>query len=74
MSYIQGLDASRTWMCFWGLHSLNILGAVSSHQQKAEIIAFLKACQHPDGGYGGEVQGDNKVFGHTLQLIKILVD
>ncbi|RCN43518.1 hypothetical protein ANCCAN_10481 [Ancylostoma caninum] len=53
LAYFQGLDASRTWMCFWGLHSLNILGAVPSHQQKAEIIAFLKACQHPDGGYGG---------------------
>lgn len=50
---LQGLDASRTWMCFWGLHSLNILGAVPSHSQKAEILAFLKACEHPDGGYGG---------------------
>ncbi|ETN75539.1 putative protein farnesyltransferase beta subunit [Necator americanus] len=48
-----GLDASRTWMCFWGLHSLNILGAAPSHSQKADILAFLKTCQHPDGGYGG---------------------
>ncbi|KAE9412194.1 hypothetical protein Angca_007120, partial [Angiostrongylus cantonensis] len=49
----SGLDASRTWMCYWGLHSLNILGAPPSHFQKAEILAFLKTCQHPDGGFGG---------------------
>ncbi|KJH45986.1 putative protein farnesyltransferase beta subunit [Dictyocaulus viviparus] len=49
----QGLDASRSWMCYWGLHSLNILGVPPSHAQKGEILAFLKTCQHPDGGFGG---------------------
>ncbi|CAJ0590175.1 unnamed protein product [Cylicocyclus nassatus] len=48
-----GLDASRTWMCFWGLHSLNILGAPPPHLQKNEILSFLKTCQHPNGGFGG---------------------
>ncbi|KAJ1360817.1 hypothetical protein KIN20_019900 [Parelaphostrongylus tenuis] len=49
----SGLDASRTWMCYWGLHSLNILGASPAHAQKTDILAFLKTCQHPDGGFGG---------------------
>ncbi|PIO77850.1 prenyltransferase and squalene oxidase repeat-containing domain protein, partial [Teladorsagia circumcincta] len=40
-------------MCYWGLHSLNILGVSLPHNQKAEILAFLKTCQHPDGGFGG---------------------
>ncbi|KAK6056277.1 prenyltransferase and squalene oxidase repeat-containing domain protein [Cooperia oncophora] len=49
----SGLDASRSWMCYWGLHSLNILGVSLPHNQKADILAFLKTCQHPDGGFGG---------------------
>uniref|UniRef100_A0A7I4YVW8 Protein farnesyltransferase subunit beta n=1 Tax=Haemonchus contortus TaxID=6289 RepID=A0A7I4YVW8_HAECO len=49
----SGLDASRSWMCYWAVHSLNILGVSLPHTQKAEIVAFLKTCQHPDGGFGG---------------------
>ncbi|WKY13786.1 hypothetical protein Q1695_004543 [Nippostrongylus brasiliensis] len=49
----SSFDASRAWMCYWGVHSLNILGVSLPHSQKADVIAFLKTCQHPDGGFGG---------------------
>ncbi|GMR59105.1 hypothetical protein PMAYCL1PPCAC_29300 [Pristionchus mayeri] len=49
----QGLDASRPWLCYWGVHSLNILGYQISAEMKSEIVTFLKTCVHPDGGYGG---------------------
>ncbi|GMT11014.1 hypothetical protein PFISCL1PPCAC_2311, partial [Pristionchus fissidentatus] len=49
----QGLDSSRPWLCYWGVHSLNLLGYQMSEEMKSEIVTFLKTCVHPDGGYGG---------------------
>ncbi|CAI2353398.1 unnamed protein product [Caenorhabditis sp. 36 PRJEB53466] len=47
------LDASRTWMCYWGVNSLKILDAEIPEDQQKDMISFLKTCEHPDGGYGG---------------------
>eukprot|EP00890_Picochlorum_soloecismus_P000394 jgi/Picsp_1/1355/NSC_04835-R1_farnesyl protein transferase subunit b len=48
------LDASRTWICYWILHSLNLLGAPEKkHSHRRAIIDFLSACQHERGGFGG---------------------
>lgn len=55
MNAIEGLDASRPWMCYWGVHSLNLLGYQISEEMKSEIVTFLKTCVHPDGGYGGNL-------------------
>jgi protein farnesyltransferase subunit beta len=48
------LDASRPWICYWILHSLAILDApLPSSITPEDIIAFIKTCRAPDGGYGG---------------------
>lgn len=52
------LDASRTWLCFWILHSLDILGMLDSVRNlvNTRFTAFLSLCQHPDGGFSGGPQ------------------
>jgi protein farnesyltransferase subunit beta len=48
------LDASRPWIVYWVLHSLALLGApLPSTVTAPEVVAFLAACRHPGGGYGG---------------------
>lgn len=50
----SSLDASRTWICFWNLHSLALLQQpLPSSPDRQSIISFLRSCQHPDGGFGG---------------------
>ncbi|KAI1724031.1 prenyltransferase and squalene oxidase repeat domain-containing protein [Ditylenchus destructor] len=51
-SYMS-MDASRAWFCFWGLHSLRILGYKPRKDLQARIIEFIKSCEAPEGGYGG---------------------
>ncbi|CAL2045964.1 CBN-FNTB-1 protein [Caenorhabditis brenneri] len=47
------LDASRSWMCYWAVNALKILDADIPAETVDNIIAFLKSCEHPKGGYGG---------------------
>lgn len=53
--YFTGLDASRPWIVYWILHSIELLGTLK--QLPSDLIArcidFLRRCQHPDGGFGG---------------------
>lgn len=47
------LDASRTWIIYWILHSLWILNDMPDHETLSAVVKFLDQCQHEDGGYGG---------------------
>eukprot|EP00803_Ostreobium_quekettii_P001825 evm.model.scf_234.7 EVM.evm.TU.scf_234.7 scf_234:77935-79852(+) len=48
------LDASRAWLVYWIVHSLALLDAAHPDEPSPEdVIAFLRRCQHPSGGYGG---------------------
>ncbi|KAF5270211.1 hypothetical protein FQA39_LY08425 [Lamprigera yunnana] len=47
------LDASRTWICYWILHSLSLLEVKIPDDLKDSIIDFLGRCQSSDGGFGG---------------------
>ncbi|KAK5648446.1 hypothetical protein RI129_003338 [Pyrocoelia pectoralis] len=49
----KSLDASRTWICYWILHSLSLLEVKLSDDMKDSLVDFLKRCQCPDGGFGG---------------------
>lgn len=49
----QSLDCSRTWMCYWILHSLQILGERLDDEQYSKIVGFLARCQASEGGFGG---------------------
>ncbi|XP_003705898.1 farnesyl transferase beta subunit [Megachile rotundata] len=47
------LDCSRPWLCYWILHSLEILGERLDHNNSSKIVGFLTKCQSPEGGFGG---------------------
>lgn len=48
------LDASRTWIVYWIVHSLALLNAPLPPNIRADDVAeFLRQCQHPEGGFGG---------------------
>eukprot|EP00039_Didymoeca_costata_P017232 m.317528 g.317528 ORF g.317528 m.317528 type:complete len:405 (-) comp16509_c1_seq5:1380-2594(-) len=49
----SGLDASRPWLIYWIIHSLELLGCELDSQQQASCIDTLSRCQHPGGGFGG---------------------
>lgn len=55
--YFVGLDASRTWICFWILHSLDLMQTSSvsdlSDELRGRCVSFLARCQHSSGGFGG---------------------
>lgn len=49
------LDASRPWLVYWIVHSLELLGAwpVVAAEQRDDIVRFLATCQNDAGGFGG---------------------
>ena len=48
-----GLDASRPWLVYWTLQALDLLGARPPERDARAVVAFLRRCQHPEGGFGG---------------------
>ncbi|VDD82502.1 unnamed protein product [Mesocestoides corti] len=50
---IEHLDASQPWLGYWIIHGLRLLCYQLSNQQKCSVIALLKSCQHPEGGFAG---------------------
>ncbi|KAK9886559.1 hypothetical protein WA026_017486 [Henosepilachna vigintioctopunctata] len=49
----EALDASRTWICYWVLHSLSLLEVLIGDKVKTACTQFLAKCQNPTGGFGG---------------------
>ena len=47
------LDASRPWLCYWILHSLELLSIDIPEDLVPKIAQFLGKCQCPDGGFAG---------------------
>ena len=47
------LDCSRPWLCYWILHSLQILGERLKDEDYSHLVNFLAKCQSTDGGFGG---------------------
>eukprot|EP00755_Sulcionema_specki_P021910 Sspe_Gene.13705::Locus_4700_Transcript_2_2_Confidence_0.667_Length_8293::g.13705::m.13705/K05954/FNTB; protein farnesyltransferase subunit beta len=57
---VAGLDASRTWLCYWNLNSVDLLGQLTPFFQsidRSAVVEFLAKCfttvSSPDGDYGG---------------------
>nr|XP_058915060.1 protein farnesyltransferase subunit beta isoform X4 [Kogia breviceps] len=47
------LDASRPWLCYWILHSLELLDEPIPQMVATDVCRFLELCQSPEGGFGG---------------------
>ncbi|XP_036406539.1 protein farnesyltransferase subunit beta-like isoform X1 [Megalops cyprinoides] len=47
------LDASRPWLCYWILHSLELLDEPVPASIASDVCKFLARCQSPTGGFAG---------------------
>jgi len=47
------LDASRPWLVYWIVHSLELLDEELTEQEKFSLVDFLGRCQDPEGGFAG---------------------
>lgn len=47
------LDANRSWICYWILNSIALLGQSIDPDLGQCTVDFLRRCQDPNGGYGG---------------------
>ncbi|ORY00270.1 terpenoid cyclases/Protein prenyltransferase [Basidiobolus meristosporus CBS 931.73] len=49
------LDSSKPWLCYWMLHSLNLLEYELPEEIKLRLvrISTLEKCQNSTGGFGG---------------------
>ncbi|CAL1540060.1 unnamed protein product [Lymnaea stagnalis] len=52
-SSYECLDSSRPWLCYWILHSLELLEVPITEERALQIAKFLGKCQDPEGGFGG---------------------
>ncbi|XP_063231517.1 protein farnesyltransferase subunit beta [Bacillus rossius redtenbacheri] len=50
---LQSYDASRPWLCYWIVHSLQLLNQPLSPGDSSIVAQFLARCQSPEGGFGG---------------------
>uniref|UniRef100_A0A915LP28 Protein farnesyltransferase subunit beta n=1 Tax=Meloidogyne javanica TaxID=6303 RepID=A0A915LP28_MELJA len=46
------LSSSRAWLCFWGVHSLRLLGGHLKEELANRIVSVLNLCKS-SGGYAG---------------------
>ena len=49
----EALDASQPWLCYWILHSLELLDIPISEDQAVKVAEYLGKCQCENGGFGG---------------------
>ena len=49
------LDASRPWLCYWIVHSLNLLGDKLTTEHQIRISQFIGSVQAETGGFTGNV-------------------
>lgn len=47
------LDASRPWLCYWILHSLELLEVPLNNETISQVAQFLGKCQCETGGFAG---------------------
>ncbi|GBN51621.1 Protein farnesyltransferase subunit beta [Araneus ventricosus] len=52
-SLLQVLDSSRAWLCYWILHSIELLNEPIPEETKSQVIEFLRLCQDENGGFAG---------------------
>lgn len=51
---MSALDASRPWLCYWIVHSLELMGEAIDASTTARLVDFLGTrCQDETGGFAG---------------------
>ncbi len=55
-SWYKAMDSGQPWFFFWIMNTCDLLTAGKFElraEDKTNIISYLRACQHPDGGFAG---------------------
>ena len=55
---------------YWAIGSYHLLGNQMPPERRTEFINFIKACQHKNGGFGGNLGHDPHV---TTSLYALLI-
>ncbi|CAG8587542.1 4640_t:CDS:2 [Paraglomus occultum] len=83
VKYIQSLDEKKDtleyWITehlrlagvYWGLTALDLMNHVDA-LNRDDVIAYVKSCQWPNGGFGGHVNHDPHLL-YTLYAVQILL-
>lgn len=50
---MTALDASRPWLVYWIIHSLDLLGVTLTQLEENGCVQLLSRCQNATGGFGG---------------------
>eukprot|EP00966_Prymnesium_polylepis_P273219 6311718-Prymnesium_polylepis.1 len=67
------LDASRPWLCYWVMHSLEMLGEARPPELEQQMVDFLASCQDPRGGFcGGPFPGQAPHLAPTYAAVNAL--
>lgn len=56
---------------YWAVMAMDLLGCLDK-MEKDNIVKFVMSCQHPNGGFGGNVSHDPHLL-YTLSAVQILV-
>jgi protein farnesyltransferase subunit beta len=71
----QILDNGQPWFAYWNLHTLSLVNDPSEQidaRETANLLDFLRQCQHPNGGFGGgpgQLPHGAACYGALLALI-----
>uniref|UniRef100_A0A0K0E7P0 Protein farnesyltransferase subunit beta n=1 Tax=Strongyloides stercoralis TaxID=6248 RepID=A0A0K0E7P0_STRER len=68
------MESSRTWYCFWGMHTLRLLNYPINDKLAHNVITFIKACQNKDGGFSGspgQLSHLAPTYGAVMALLEI---
>ncbi|OZJ02867.1 hypothetical protein BZG36_04084 [Bifiguratus adelaidae] len=83
VKYIQSLDTRKDdleyWLTehlrlngvYWGLTALDLMHHIDALDRE-EVIAYVKGCQHSNGGFGGHTGHDPHMI-YTLSAVQILI-
>lgn len=52
-SNYECLDSSQTWLLYWMLHSMELLGICIPDDIAKDVVKHLSSCQDAEGGFGG---------------------
>ena len=56
---------------YWGLTAMDLMGQLEV-MNKAEVLEFVRSCQHPCGGISACVNHDPHLL-HTLSAIQVSI-
>uniref|UniRef100_A0A0N5BR11 Protein farnesyltransferase subunit beta n=1 Tax=Strongyloides papillosus TaxID=174720 RepID=A0A0N5BR11_STREA len=73
-SSASSMESSRTWFCFWGVHTLRLLNYPISDKLAHNVITFIKSCHNKDGGFGGssgQISHLAPTYGAIMALLEI---